>query len=230
MLTPEQRADFDELGFVRLPGAFSRADAAAMESRLWAALGAKYGARRDDSATWAVPQTAGLQALKRDRVFAAIGGPVTLAALNELLGPERWLKPRHWGQFLVSFPCGEKSWAVPHHVWHTDFDFLARSAPLRGALVFSFVSEVPARHGGTTVVAGSHRVIARFLEKRPHLRQAKMKVVRKALLQSDAWFKALGTEAGEPDRSERFTHAGYEIAGIPVRVADLTGEPGDMIL
>ena len=80
------------------------------------------------------------------------------------------------------------------------------------------------------VVAGSHRVVARFLEARPHLRRAKMKVVRKALLASDGWFKALGSPAGEPDRSARLMHAGHEIGGIPVRVAELTGEPGDMIV
>ena len=162
MLTPEQRSEFDERGFVRLRGVFSRTEAAAMEERLWVALNRKHGVYRDDPSSWEIPLGAGLQRLRTHSVFRPIGGPPVLGALDDLIGEGRWVEPKHWGQFLVSFPVREGGFNRSRAVWHTDFPYFLPADRVVGALVFSFVGEVPARTGGTLVLAGSPRVVGRF--------------------------------------------------------------------
>ena len=141
------------------------------------------------------------------------------------------MRPEHWGSFLVSFPDREAgTWTVPWRVWHTDFPYAAAPDPIFGALVLSFLSEVPAGQGGTVVVAGSHRVIRRFVDAKPRMKQVKMKVARKALMQSDPWLRALSSESGGDHRIDRFMRSEHTIADISVRVVELTGEPGDVII
>jgi hypothetical protein len=229
MLTREQKEAFQEHGFVRLPGVFSRAEAARMEDRLWAALQRKHGVERTDPSTWKVPLGLGLQSLRTHVVFEPIGGPILVGAIDDLVGAGRWEKPKHWGQLLVSFPTAGETWDVPDGNWHTDFPYFLPADRVVGVLVFSFVGEVSPQSGGTLVVAGSHRVVARFIQANPRFRKVKMKVARQALMHSDPWLKALAM-GGEAERIERFMECGHAIADIPVRVAELSGEPGDVVI
>jgi len=227
MLTPSQREHFEARGFVRLPGVFSRDAAAAMEQRVWEWLERHHGVRRDDPASWTLAQPTGLQPLKHQAVFAANEGAALLAALDELLGAGCWKRPREWGGFLVSFPsAGETCARAP---WHTDFDYRGPSDRVFGALVFSYLCDVPAGAGATLAVAGSNRVIRRFVEGRPRTSLAPMKTVRLALMHSDRWLAALAEESAASIgfaelRGER------SVAGIPVEIVELCGEAGDVVI
>ena len=197
MLGPQQREAFDAHGFVRLPGAFSSAEAAAMADLIWATLAERHGVRRDAPQTWSVEQATKLQDLKTNAVFDPIGGPALTGALDQLLGPNAWQRPQHWGQFLVTFPPRGAETALPSAaLWHTDFDFLSPPGQLAGALVFSFLSPVPAHSGGTAILLGSHRVVAQFVARQPREALQPMKRVRKAYMQSDPWLEALGEARG----------------------------------
>lgn len=229
MPTPSQRALFEQQGFVRLAGAFSRADAAAMEARVWAWLERRHGIRREDPATWTVATPTGLQGMKSHAIFAAIGAAPLCAALDELVGAGRWQRPKDWGGFLVTFPSA-KPWAVPSHVWHTDFAYRGPADPPQGALVFSYLSDVPPGAGGTLAVAGSHRVIASFVAARPSAGREPMKTTRTALLASDPWLRELVAREHAPGRSERLMRADAVVAGVPVRVVELAGEAGDVVI
>jgi ectoine hydroxylase-related dioxygenase (phytanoyl-CoA dioxygenase family) len=235
-LSEPQQADFRERGIVRLPGAFSADDAARMVTRLWKIFEDRYGARAGVPASWGgVIAATGLRTFRKEPVFRPIGSPVVRAAIDALLGAERWQEPKHWGQFLTSFPEAGRKWCVPHRLWHTDFPYLKwRSERPFGLLMFSFLSEVSEQSGGTVVVEGSHRVVRRFLEDKPEeIFERKMKQVRLQLMASDPWLKVLGTqppEGDEEDRIRRFMEEHAEIGGIPVRVRELTGSPGDVIL
>lgn len=149
MLTSEQHDTFEREGFVYLRGAFSSTAAAAMEARLWTALGEGQGIRRNTPETWPAVFVAGLQDLKTDPVFEPIGGPVTIDALDHLLGTGRWKRPHQWGQFLLTFPPrpGEPD-PLAKATWHTDFPFATSHDRLAGAMVFSFLSEVSSLSGG----------------------------------------------------------------------------------
>jgi len=229
MLTATQCAEFEERGFVRIPRAFSREQAAAMEERVWRWLERSYGVSRADPATWKGIAPTGLQGLRRQAVFDAIGSPLTCAALDALLGAERWRRPREWGGFLVTFPS-EGGWNVPSRVWHTDFGFRGPLERPFGALVFSFLSDVPPGGGGTVVVEGSHRVIRSFLADHPRAAQSNMKNVRLALYASDPWLRALTSDEDDPARSERLLRGGAVVAGVPVRVVELSGEAGEIVI
>jgi hypothetical protein len=229
MLTAAQHAEFEDRGFVRIPGAFSREQAAAMEARVWAWLERNYGVSRSDPATWKDVAPTGLQGLKRQSVFDAIGSEVTCGALDALLGPSGWQRPRDWGGFLVTFP-GPGPWRVPSRVWHTDFDFQPPSERPHGALVFSFLSDVPPGAGGTLAVEGSPHVIRRFLAEHPRAARASMKSVRHALYASDPWLKGLTSADEEPARRERLMEEGAQVDGVPVRVVELLGEAGDLVI
>ena len=230
MLTVKQRKEFDERGFTRISASFSQVDAIAMENRVWAALGEQFGVDRADPTTWSVTQAVGLGQLKTEPLFSAIGSPATVEAIDELLGAGRWRRPRDWGQFLVFFPGADSEWTVPSTIWHTDFGFLTPPARMSGLLVFSFLSDVPPRSGGTIVVTGSHLLIRRFVETQPPEVLGKMKRVRKAFLVSDPWFMALTSNDDDADRVEHFTGTDHMISGVPVRVAELTGKAGDVII
>jgi len=229
MLSTSQREEFEQQGFVRLPGAFARAAAEAMEARVWRWLEKKYGTHRNDPTTWTIAQPHTMQGLKREAVFDAIGGAHTRAALDDVLGPGLWKKPKDWGQFLVNFPTGAR-WTLPSRIWHTDFDFRRPAEPMFGVLVFSFLSDVPAGSGGTLVVARSHRLIRKFVEARPRAGREKMRITRTAFVASDSWWRALTSPEPQPDRVERLMQRETRVGGLPVRVVELSGEAGDVVI
>jgi hypothetical protein len=228
MLTTEQRQAFAELGFVRIPGAFSRAQAQAMEDQLWTILGEKAGVSRTDPTTWPVAGVTGLQPFKKLPVFDAIGSQTTLAVIDDLLGKGRWKPPKEWGQFLVTFPSQEP-WTVPDG-WHTDFDFRTPLEPLSGLLIFSFLADVAPQGGGTVVLNGSHRLISRFVAAQPAETLATMKRNRTAFLRTNPWLQELAADQSAPDRVARFMTTPHIIDGVPLHVSELSGQAGDIVL
>lgn len=212
-------------GFVHVRGAF--ADAAAMTDRVWAFL-ARRGIDRDDRITWPTGDARHLQKLLRDPAFMAIGGDRTTAVIDDLLGRGRWARPNHWGEFLVTFPDRDRPWTVPT-LWHTDADYADPLQPLRGLMVFSFLNRVQHRGGGTFVVAGSHRIVARFATARPGLRAERAAVTRRAFYRSHPWLESLVNDSEDGDRFARLAQEA-DIDGLPARVVELTGEPGDIVV
>jgi hypothetical protein len=224
-LTLEQRNHFDRDGFVRIPNAFGSADA--MVDRIWEFL-ARRGIARDDPATWPSGKAHHLQKLLREGVFMPIGGPTTSAAIDDILGADRWERPDHWGEFLVNFPEPGRTWIVPT-LWHTDAPYTDPLTPPAGVMVLSFLNHVELRGGATLVVAGSHRLVARFFAQQPQLAEQTTAVARKAFYQSHPWLTDLVSDADDPTRSERFA-AEVDIDGLPARLVELTGAPGDVII
>ena len=229
MLTIEQWTTFEERGYVRVSSAFSKPEAQAMEDHLWTVLQHRSGARQDDPMTWPADPPSGLRTMRRTPVFQAIGSAATVQALDDLLGVTDWKRPNHWGQFLVTFPTAENNWTVPNG-WHNDFGYLYSDDRLFGALVFSFLADVSSRAGGTAILAGSHRLIGQFVKTQPKEALKKMKRARMAIYNIDPWLKALASEEDTPDRVERFMEREQIISGIPMRVEELTGSAGDVVI
>lgn len=230
-LTPEHRAEFDRVGVLRLPGFFGAATIAPMADALWADLRQRYGAVRDRPETWTVQRTGQHQALQRSGVFDALCSPRMEALVDGFLGVGAWDRPPHWGQPLVTFPTG--GWDVPHNVWHLDLPVSRRQAVALGGLpgirIFTFLEPVRPRGGGTLYVAGSHKVVVdrtRAAAPGEGVRSADMKA---ALQCEEPWFGALFTAGGE-DRVRRFMAEAGQARGLPVRVEEMTGEPGDVIV
>jgi hypothetical protein len=62
---------FKTHGWTRVPGAFSKSEAAAMRAATWRALD-RAGIREGDPDTWTVARPVHLQRLKEDPVFGAV--------------------------------------------------------------------------------------------------------------------------------------------------------------
>jgi hypothetical protein len=238
MLTDAQRAEFSELGILRLPGIVPAEDVACMRGRLWEALEERHGIRPDDETTWSIARPCHLQKIGRSGAFEALDQPALLEAVDELLGSGQWRAPAHWGPPLVVFPSPDAEWNVPHQVWHLDSPVSGSDPRPPGLRAFAFLEKVEPRGGATAIVAGSHRRVYELArEKAPDglLRSKpqgllRSKQVRNELAATEPWVEALFAP-GDPDaRIARFLDEGTVSAGIPLRVVEATGEPGDVTL
>ncbi|MCC6615237.1 MAG: phytanoyl-CoA dioxygenase family protein [Anaerolineae bacterium] len=229
MLSDIQKAEFQQAGVVRLTGVFSEADAHRMCQKIWDHLAEKHGIRPDNPATWTIRQPTGFQALTRSRAFNAIATPLLENTLDQILGEGAWEKPDYWGAPLVTFPGHSPEWQVPKSQWHLDFSPRGRVHPLPGVRVLAFLAPVAPRGGGTLVVQGSHTLVERLVAAggagRGHSTE-----VRNVLARASAWFRNLWANGGDTDRIRRFMTEGDVVDGVAVRVIELTGSPGDVIL
>ncbi|MFF0338763.1 phytanoyl-CoA dioxygenase family protein [Kribbella sp. NPDC004875] len=214
MLTADELDVFERDGIVKLPSAFSTDDAAAMRDALWRELSARHGMEPDDRSTWTTLRPTGLKTTKSDRRAHAILSPTVRSALDDLLG--EWVEPSHQGQVLVTMPEGVP-WAVPHRLWHTDVGFETVPDSVK---IWALLGDLEPGGGGTPQVAGSHKVISRFLTTTG---EREFKAVRDQVLRSDPWFRNLTAEERSVDPM-----APADLDGLPVRVVELTGQAGDV--
>lgn len=228
-LTLQQQKAFQEKGYFRIPGAFSKQKAARMEQHIWDVLN-EQGVLPNNRATWKSGQIVGFTHLRDEPAFGFDENPATTAAINEILGQELWKKPFNWGQILVSFPEPGVEWTVPYDIWHTDFDFLMPPDEIHGVLVFCFLVKVEEKSGGTGVIAGSHRLIQQFVKDQSSKDLQKMKKVRQALYKSNPWLQVLTSKDKSIDRIAYFMQSTYEVNGTSLYIEELTGNAGDVIV
>ena len=218
MLTAQDLETFERDGIVKVPAAFSADDAARMRDVLWSELRDRHGMDRDDRSTWTTLRPTGLKTTKRHPVANAILGPRLRSVLDDLHG--EWKQPPHQGQVLVTMPTGE-AWAVPRRQWHTDFGFDQPADELAAVKIWALLDDLEPGGGGTPQVAGSPRVIARYLSTTD---EREFTAIRDQVLRSDPWFRSL-TSAGERPVDPMVE---ADLDGLPVRVVELTGRAGDV--
>jgi len=220
------RSSFDELGYVQLAGVFSEEPAAGMREVAWQELAARQGVLEHDRATWTVPEP---RHWKRTKTVGArlMIGPAVSSALDELLGAETWSLPDHWA-VLVTFPTpGE--WRLPHWLWHIDGHPSAE--PISEVKLFAFLGSVGPKGGGTLIIPRSHRMLATYMSSAPAEVVADPMRLRPRFMSHAPWLKALSAPSDvDAERNARFMEADGEVDGIPARVVELTGEPGDVVL
>jgi hypothetical protein len=224
-LTQQQRAVFDRTGILKLGGAFDGDAAARMADVVWKELQDRYGIARSDPATWNRHPPSGLTSSKRSRVFDPVLGPIGSAALDDLFGTD-WTRPKHLGGVLVTMPNATE-WRVPYKVWHSDFEATYQTGRLFAVKLWALITEVEPHQGGTPQLAGSHRLFARYLTTCP---DRTMRPAKLGFLRSHPWLAALSTDDGDPDRNHQFMDAEVDVDGLPARVVELTGHPGDIYI
>jgi hypothetical protein len=228
MLTAARRAEFAATGICKLDGAFSAEDAARMRDVVWGELHRRYGIERDVPSTWDRHPPTGMKTSKKHRAFAPILGPALQGALDDLFGAGAWVRPKHFGQVLITMP-NACEWRVPFHLWHADFQYHAPFEPVFAVKYWALFGDVEPGGGGTLQLAGSHRLVARYLESRAQ-GEREYKRVRDGFMRSHSWLRALATDDGAPDRNSRFMDADTDVDGLPARVVECTGRPGDVYL
>ena len=223
-LTPAQAETYAAEGVVRLPGAVPLPDVEAMWAALWKRLESRHGLWRDRPDTWTIANPAQLTADNRD--FAAMGSPQVRAVANQLLGEDQWKEPPRWGLPLVTLPGHYDRWDVPHRGWH--LDIAATPEPPRVARLFVILARSEPGGGGTGYIAGSHRVMRQLAQREGQPLNSGM--ARKLLIAREPWYAALESRRKDEDRAARFMAEAGAVDGVPVRVGEMLGEPGDVIL
>jgi len=218
---------FDTHGWVRVEGAFSAEDAAAMRRVVWRALEER-GIRENDPSTWQTERPQHLQHLKADQAFQAVGSRRTLAAIDEVLRHRAWRRPSDWGAFFLVFPAA-RTWDVPGDTWHLDADYAGPLVPPKGVKVHAMFGDVAPRSGGMLILSGSHRLVHRWFSEHPPRPGARSAELRKSVL-SHPYLRALCTPGDPADRIARFQERVEEIDGIPLQVRENTAAAGDVIL
>jgi len=228
-LTSEQLDMFEQTGVARLPGFLPRDNAAAMAEAIWADLRRRYGVERDQPETWTLAPRSprGWQALVRSGALNPLGTPELVDLGDAFLGRGAWTRPRRWGQPLVTFPTGD--WDVPHASWHIDLPASGSPGRLSVLRIFAFVAPVAPRGGGTAYVAGSHRAVVDRARDAGGEQRLNSHHIRSLLQAEEPWLAAL-LSAGGADRVERFMRRWGQMRDYPVRVEEMTGEPGDITL
>ena len=236
MLSAAQVDEFSRRGCLWLRGAIGRNQVRSMADFIWDRLGELHGIDRGDPATWTCPAPwAGLNRFKRDPVFAPIASPALVEAIDTLLGAGCWRLPHYWGGFLVKFPdSGGEPWRLAAgEQWHVDSDFTYEPRPLFAVRVFTLFSPLEPRGGATLAVAGSHRLVERWVERlTPAERESPFPAMRDRFNASDPWLARL-TGEDDPDPGGRvsyFLGCDREIDGAPVSVEEMCGAPGDIFL
>jgi hypothetical protein len=228
VLTTAQREEFECTGILRLPAVFVAAEGARMCDVVWNELQRRYGIDRDDRATWNRHPPTGLKSSKKHSAFAPTFGPAVRDALDDLLGVGEWRAPKHFGQVLVTMP-NAKEWRVPHRLWHGDFlyDFAPASLPM--VKCWTLCADHAPGSGATPQLAGSHRLVGRYIDDRAGP-QLEYKRVRDGFLRSHPWLKALSTDDEDPERNARFMSTDADIDGLPARVVECSGSAGDVYI
>jgi hypothetical protein len=225
VLSAEQRLAFDETGVVHLPAAIAQAATQAMRAVLWRELERTRGMREGDPGSWRESRPAGLQRLAKRGAFGAMASPALREALDAVFAPDGWDEPPCWGQPLLCFPQ-RAAWDVPHLAWHLDFPGTPEHS-FPAVRVFALLSDVAPGGGGTVVVAGSHRLVERLARRAgAPLRSAE---ARAQLATEHPWLAALAERDGA-DRAQRFLRDGATVCGVRLRVLELCGRSGDVVL
>jgi hypothetical protein len=234
-LTETEVAQFRRDGFVVVKGAFARADADAMQDDWWRELFDLYGIQRDDRSTWHQPMR-DLRRGKSSPQQTKIHTPRLHGVIDDLLGAGAWRWPKNWGRAIATFPQGG-SWDVPglHDrrgpgLWHWDSPVEWHRDGLSAVFAFTFVGAVAPGGGGTSILSGSHRLLQKWDDEM--MRGARdVRGQRDWFHRAHPWVAALSGVSPTPaDRRKTFMEDGVEIDDIHLRVVELSGEPGDMVL
>jgi hypothetical protein len=228
-LTSSDIQRFDRDGYVVVREAFPRPDGLAMERRWWQELESTYNIRPDDRSGWR--QFPGdLKAAKRDPIQGRILTERVRGVLDDLLGTAAWQPPRDWGRPIVTFP-EPGAWDVPTRLWHWDNPCDPHLDRPKGLFVVSFIGSVAPRGGGTLILSGSPRLLIQQERGIPaDERRGSIAILRERFHRSHPWIMALTGQAPSPaDRIATFMDGETTIEGVPLRVVELTGEPGDMV-
>ena len=228
-LTSSDIQRFERDGFVVVRHAFSRADGLAMQRRWWSELEDRHNIRPDDRSSWRqIPGD--LKAAKHDPVQAKILTERVRGVLDDLLGKAAWSPPKDWGRPIVTFP-EPGAWEMPTRFWHWDNPRELHLDYPTALFVVSFIGSVAPRSGGTLILSGSPRLLIQQERQIPANQRRNLDAgTRDRLYRCHPWLMALTGQAPSPaDRIAAFMSSETIVEGVPLRVVELTGEPGDMV-
>jgi len=244
VLTDEQVEQFVAKGYVHIRGALPREAALEAQQLLWGKVEEAAGLKRDDSSTWHEPMV-NLREVYRSDAFDRCNTSVFADAIEDLVGEGR-VRSRFvfgetdelpgWGWWPVNFSYGaDAPWVVPTTGWHWDGIHFRHyvDAPDQGLLCLCLFSDIGYRGGGTLVVEGSHRPVARHLSRFPEGVEI-MEGIRSFVSEHPYFAELTGQTGSElaPDarNAKLMDQAFVDEDGTELRVVETMGEAGDVFL
>ncbi|MDW3218646.1 MAG: phytanoyl-CoA dioxygenase family protein [Acidimicrobiales bacterium] len=222
MLDDGQLAALEQRGHVLLAGFVDPEGVAAMQDAVWSFLHGR-GIEPDRPADWP-PKIDKLQPLRKAGAFDPFLRPELDRLADQLIGAGQWSDLGTRPQALVSLP-EPGPWTLPHQTWHFDLPPRGPTATWGAVRFLGFVDRVAPRGGGTLVVEGSHRLVRRLVEASPDADAGHGADARK-VLRRHPWFAALNDSTASPEHLLE----GAEVDGVDVRVVELTGDAGDLVV
>jgi hypothetical protein len=214
-------------GWMRIPSAFGRDEAAAMRSAAWRVL-ADVGIIENDPSTWIKERPDHLQSLKAAPAFRAVGSPRLRAAIDAVLEGQAYEGPKNWGALFLAFPSMH-AWNVPCRGWHADANYMSALSPPAGVRTHALLGDVAPRGGGTLIISGSHRLVHKHFTDHPPPPGTRGAECRTLLL-NHPYIRDLHREGETAERAARFMERAEDHDGIPLQVVENTGTAGDVIL
>ena len=227
-LTEQDLEQFRTLGYIKVR-AFAAEVAAEMEATIWRRL-EKDGVLRDDSSTWGKYPSGLSRIVRNSKIFREAMSTEFSAVVDQLLGQGRWSRPKDCGALLYTFP-EDREWDVSNNTWHWHGDPMRNVDELHDIFIFCFLTSVAPQGGGTLLIEGSHHVLCQYYnELTPEQRKIKVKEIKKKFYASDPWLRELTAKERSAGRIQKFMQEPTDVFGHPLRVVELTGEPGEAFI
>jgi len=156
-------------------------------------------------------------------------------ALNQVFPTHDWIPAPEIGRLLMpAFPMGHPQWVVPSSAWHADEPtFVDRDSPM-GVLAFVFLDDVAVHGGSTMLLSGSPRLLQQMAKETAVSGESTVLQCQEAirrLRNNHPVFTDLFSDTGSPEeRTQRFMETPFICQGISLRVEELTGRAGDIVL
>lgn len=168
VLEPTDLDQFVERGWCTVRGAFSAPRAREARAVVWQRMAEKRAIHELDPTTW--PPAYDIEEhLDHPAVLACFTDRLA-AAIEQIVGADRWTGERRWGLWPVNFHYGaEEPARWPAHGWHIDGNWFRHTVdcPRQGLLLIGLFSDISPGGGGVVVSTGSHRRAARVLATHP---------------------------------------------------------------
>lgn len=197
-LTPAQKDQFLDDGFVRIDRAFPRDIAAQARDLLWR----DSGCTPDDPSTWTRPVIR-LGDYPQEPFRIAVNTPILHAAFDDLVGKDRWVPRQSLGGFPIRFPHtedpGDTGWHIdasipPENPAETYFEWRVNVRSDGRALLMLFLfSDVGENDAPTRIRIGSHLVAARLLARAGDRGMSMMEISKAASAATDGFPEAVAT-------------------------------------
>ena len=218
---------FRDTGVIRVDGAFTPAEAAAIREVVWRHIEQRSAVRYANPASWSASAAGsfGLSSLARRPEFAAVTQNSRVRdALDAIFEGGSWEALGF--KVLLTFP-DKAPWVMPRG-WHVDFGLERPTWPAFAVKIFAFFDAVEPGGGGTLVMEGSHELHGRFAAETAQ--DLASPAAHHELMHKYKWVErvAAGGSASHPLRD--LIGQWHEVDGIPLRVSELTGGPGDVVL
>ncbi len=229
-LSPSQIDFFQKKGFLKVPGLLDEKVALKIQAEIWDELYAEFGIEKSNPESWKTPPHSPRNT-KHSHTNKELINNNFRSVIDELIGAENWNEPSTWGGFLITFPDqNPDKWNLGNKLWHWDYE-LFRTPELGGLLILSFFSEVRPKGGGTLVVSGSHRVLAKYYRSlTPAQKNMKHGKQRKHFMSTHPYFvKLTASDITSADQIAEFMDNETSVDEVPLRVFELTGKPGDVV-